>query len=372
LPNFVGPTYQARSKNYNAERCINFYPEFGQFSTPKTKGMLVGTPGLRRFVALPAGPITALFSQDQRAFAVGGRNFYELFAGGTYVIRNNDLATDSNPATISSNGTNGHQLFVTSGGIGYIFDLNDNTFTTIAATGFPSPVVMGNYVDSYFIALKAQSNQFNISALLDGLSWNGLDVAQTSLSSDPKLAIGISHRNVFVFGEKRTEVWSNTGAANFPFAPNPGVFIEHGIIAPFSVVNLDNTLYWLGGDEQGAGVVWRANGYTPERVSTHGIEYFINTYPTIKDAIGFAYQDEGHSYFWLYFPTAPTSLVYDVSTGLWHERALWNPDLMDWEPHLARCHCYAFGKHLVGDRQSGSVYHMSLDYLDDEVVVTAP
>lgn len=370
LEGFVGPTYTARSSNYNAERCINFYPEFSRNSTPKTKGMLVGTPGLARFAALPAGPIRAIFFQDGRCFAVGGGTFFEVFAGGTHIIRASGLAVDTNPATISSNGAAGHQLFITSGGIGYIYDLVANTFATIADPGFPSPCLMGNFVDSYFITLLANSTQFHISALLDGMSWNGLDVAQVSESSDSKIALGISHRNVWLFGTKRTEVWYNSGAANFPFEPISGVFVEHGIIAPYSVVNLDNTIYWIGGSEQGDGIVWRANGYTPERVSTHAVEFFFNTYPTLSDIIGFAYQDEGHSFLWYYVPTADTSWVYDVATDLWHERALWNPELTNWEPHLARCHTFGFGKHLVGDRQSGTIYDMSLDYLDDTIVLS--
>jgi hypothetical protein len=60
-----------------------------------------------------------------------------------------------------------------------------------------------------------------------------------------------------------------------------------------------------------------------------------------------------------------TSLVYDASTQLWHEKAYLN-DCGDYEPHRAATHIFAFGKHLMGDYKSGKIYEQSLDILDDD------
>ncbi|MFE1676613.1 hypothetical protein ACFMJE_18460, partial [Acinetobacter baumannii] len=68
-------------------------------------------------------------------------------------------------------------------------------------------------------------------------------------------------------------------------------------------------------------IVYRAVGYTGKRISTHAIEYAIQSYSTITDAIAFTYQQEGHSFYVLTFPTADKTWVFDVSTELWHERA---------------------------------------------------
>ncbi len=54
--------------------------------------------------------------------------------------------------------------------------------------------------------------------------------------------------------------------------------------------------------------------------------------------------------------------------GLWHERALWDPDTAQWEPHLANSAMFAFGKTLVTDRSSGVIYELDLDAYDDSVV----
>jgi hypothetical protein len=299
---------------------------------------------------------------------VSGNLFVELLASRTFLSRGL-VANDTRPATICSNGQAGHQLFVTSGGAGYIFDLVANTFSEITADGFPRPVVMGAFVDQYFVALKGNSIQFNISALANGLVWEGLDVAQVSQSSDNKLAMLANHSEVWLFGSRTTEVWYNSGNASFPFQPIQNTLIEHGIVAPFSAVCLDNTIFWLGQDITGDRMVWKAQGYLPTRVSNHAIEYFLNKAPRVSDAMAYAYQEEGHSFYVLYVPTMETTLVYDVATNQWHERATWDTRSMRWFPHVGRCHCFGFGEHLIGDRQSGTVYRQSLDLYAESLVV---
>lgn len=372
-PGFCGPSYQPRSVNVNAERSINLYPEVVDSGTPKVKTWLVGTPGLKSFVNFTVdlgGPVRALWAMDGRAFAVCGEGFYEFFAHQRGK-RWGSMAVDGNPATICSSGTAGHQIFVTSGGSGYIFDTSDNSFTKITDPNFPSPCTHGLYVDSYFVALKGLSRTFVISEQLDGLSWNGLDVAEMSWSTDNLRAIAASHREIWCFGSQHTQVWYDSGAAAFPFQPMP-TLIEHGILAPYSVVSLDNTLIWLGANALGVGTVWRANGYTPQRISTHAVEYWLSKRDRLHRAIAYAYQEEGHSFFVLAVPESgsredETTWVYDVSTGWWHERATWDEDELRYTPHEGRCHCYAFGRHFVGSRSSGLILEQSLDYYDEDL-----
>lgn len=367
--------------NVDAERSINLYPEVVDSGTPKVKTWLVGTPGLRGYLNFGqnhGGPVRALYALNGRAFAVVGMVFYEFFANRKAIWRG-DVAVDGNPASICSNGTAGNQIFIVSGGHGYIFRLDDNSYVELGTDpaivnpnylytpNFPYPCAMGAFLDGYFIGLLAHSRQFRLSALEDGTSWDGLDVGEVSDAADDLRALAVTHRELWLFGEHSTHPWYNSGVASFPFQPISGVYIEHGILAPYSVVMLDNTLFWLGSDRLGTGIVWRANGYTPQRVSTHAVEYWLKQKGRLDRSIAYAYQDEGHSFYHLYVPDAETSWTYDVATGFWHERATWDPDELRWEPHLSRCHCYAFGRHLVGDRSSGQVYEMSLDLFDEDI-----
>ncbi len=146
-------------------------------------------------------------------------------------------------------------------------------------------------------------------------------------------------------------------------------------MAPFSAQSLDNSVFWLGGNEQGGGIAYRAQQFNPQRISTHAVEYAWLQYGKIDDVIAWVYQEDGHAFYVLWFPSGETSWVYDVTTSLatgqpvWHERAHWNPQLATWQPHVARCHAFAFNKHFVGDRRSGGIYEQSVSFYDEELVV---
>jgi hypothetical protein len=117
-------------------------------------------------------------------------------------------------------------------------------------------------------------------------------------------------------------------------------------------------------------VAYRAQGYTPQRISTHAVEHAWAQYPRMDDTIAWSYQDKGHAFAAWYVPSAETTWTYDAATGVWHERALWDPTNLVWTPHLARCHAFAFDRHLVGDRQSPAVYVLDADlYTDGRVVL---
>jgi hypothetical protein len=365
VPGFIGPTFEARSVNANTERVINLYPEVVG-GTPKAPLVLLHTPGTRLFAQRGGGPVRGLFAQDGRAFAVSGGEFVEVFASGLTTVRGL-VYGGWEPVTICSNGAAGHQLFITSHGYGYIFDLVSGTFTGLTDPSVPSPIRMGAFCDGYFLALVGGTGTLRYSALEDGLTWDTLDVIQRSYGSDAIEALVVNHRELWMFGSRTSEVWYDSGDADTPFVPIQGTFIEHGIAAPWSAVRVDNTIFWIGQDERGAGVVWRAQGYTPIRVSTHAIERWLASVP-LAQVLGWSYQDEGHTCYWLYVPDLETALVYDLATDLWHERAHWDTTRMRWIPHVARCHAWGFNRHLVGDRQSGAIYALDLDALDDELV----
>jgi hypothetical protein len=197
-------------------------------------------------------------------------------------------------------------------------------------------------------------------------------VAQTSKTADDKIAMIVNHGEVWLLGTQRSEIWVDQGDVNTPFAPIPGTIIESGIVAPWSVQRLDNTIYYVQGDERGSNQVVRiAGGYTPEVVSTFAISTYLNELgpARTKNAIAWTYNEENHAFYLLYIPDAPTTLVYDVAVDLWHERALWDDDLMVFIPDFGRCHCFpSWGVHLVGDRGSGTVFHQSLEFQQDLVV----
>jgi hypothetical protein len=142
-----------------------------------------------------------------------------------------------------------------------------------------------------------------------------------------------------------------------------GAFNEIGCIAAYSVAKLDNGLFWLGADARGNGIVYRSKGYSGERVSTHAVEWQIQQYPTLADAVAYTYQQDGHSFYVLNFPTADTTWVYDVATGAWHERAGW--DLGQFTRHRGNCQMNFNNEIVIGDYRSGQIYAYDLNIYDE-------
>lgn len=376
LQGFVGGQSAVRSPNANAERTYNWILEKPP-GYPKVPAYFVPTPGVSPFVVLPEGPIRGLFEQDDRAWAVAGASLYELFANQTYVSRGTAIA-DGKPATFACNGANGNQLLISSGGKAYVQDLVTNIVTEVTTNA--EPVAMVTTSDGYGIALQQNSNQFNISALNDFTTWDPIDVYAVSTVPDELRAIWVNHRELYTAGSQNTSVWQNTGDADVPFQPASGVQIHQGIGAVYAFTLIDNTAYFLGANANGNRIVYRYEGYSPKRVSDTAIEFILNNYPRVDDAEMWSYQDEGHAFVVLYLPSPPdvqahevdhTTLVYDISTDTWHCRALWDPTLVRWNPHLARNHCVAFGHHLVGDRAGNGVYRLSLAYATNTIAVVA-
>jgi hypothetical protein len=380
----VGGSYQGLGAIIDLERSINLLVEqpprsSGALNNPytQTPGALIGTPGYSVFARLPGAPVRALFEQDGRCFTVVGAYLFELFASGTFNTIG-PVAVDSNPATICSNGQAGFQLFIVSGGHGYIFDLNLGTLTDVSTQSeFPFPALCGWFTDGYFGALQQNSITFALSNLENGLIWdiNQGGKAQISEASDNIQNAVVSHREIWFTGSKTTEIWSDIGTADFPYAPIPGTLIERGIDGPYTLCSIDNTVMCVSKNQDGSRDVVRANGYAFQVVSNPGIANLLSLAPSMQGAIAWPYVQNGHGYFLLSIPDmltdyGVTSPVYDVSNNTWHERGLYMPDADQFVLDLGRCHAYAFDQHLVGDRQSGTIYTMGFSQQAMDVVLT--
>lgn len=107
-----------------------------------------------------------------------------------------------------------------------------------------------------------------------------------------------------------------------------------------------------------------ARGYQASRISTHAIETALGTEAPLSSALAWAYHMEGHRFYMLHVPTRDMTLVYDVASGLWHERAALTAEGA-FSRH--RCHVgtYGHGRIMGGDYESGQVYTLSLEAFDD-------
>ena len=354
----VGPTYQEWSLPFDAQRSVNLFPVLDQMG--KEVAAMYGTPGLSLFSTAGQNPVRGLFqATNGRGFAVAGADLYEITADGTAT----SLGTLDQSSGIVSMAENGFQLCVCDGVNLYILTYATNTFQKVTDTDLP-PSGTVTFIDGYFIVNKNDTGSFYISALYDGLSWDALDFATAESSPDNLNRVFNAVGHLWLLGTETSEVWTNTGNSAFPFQRIAGAKMEIGCVAPHSAVEIDNSLFWLGADKFGQGIVYQARGFTPRRVSNDPIERIIQDATNLDQVRAYAYQEDGHLFYVLTGGGLPTTLVYDVTTQIWHERAYLN-EFGAYEQQLGCCYMYIFGKHLVGDRRNGKIYEMSRDFYSD-------
>ena len=337
---------------------VNMFPELVP-EGGKQPAFLMRCPGLRRKVTVGSGPIRGLWQLNNILYVVSGGSLYSVTTSGTITLLG--TIAGQNPVSMTDNGT---QIFIAADPAGYIFNASTGVFAQITDPDYPGASVV-DFLDSYFVFIQPNSQKIWVTSLLDGTSVDPLDFASAEGDPDNIISMIVDHREVWLFGDNSTEVWYNAGGPDFPLARIQGAFNELGCAARYSVAKMNNQIYWLGKDARGAGVVYQANGYMGQRISTHAVEWQIQQYINISDAVAYTYQQDGHSFYVLTFPSANQTWVYDAVTGAWHERAAWVNGA--WARQRGTSQVFYNGEVLVGDYENGNIYAYDLTvYADDD------
>jgi hypothetical protein len=364
---FIGPSYQLASLNVDCQRCINMYPELDEIGTGKEREIasLKSTPGLTLVGTVGTGPIRGMY------LATNGV-FYVASGTGIYIVSSSfastliaTLTTASGPVSIVDNGL---QIVFVDGTTGWWSTLGTTTSTQfLAANGFQGASQV-SFMDGYFIFLVPNSNTIFCSDLY-AITFNLEDISfQPSSNAQNIIGQTVDHQNIWLFKEKTVDIYYDQGGTP-PFVAVSGAFMEIGIVAQFSLVKCDNTLFWLGGDSKGWGIVYQVSGYQPQRVSTHAVETAINSYGNIAGAVAYSYQQNGHAFYVINFPNANSTWVYDVTTQLWHERVYTSQG--QFQRHLVQYQTFVFQMQIGGDYQSGNLYSLTDSvYTDNGAPIT--
>lgn len=355
----LGATYVARSVNAANSRMVNLFPEV----TPeggKERGFLTRAPGLRRLATVGSGPIRGMWSFGGAGYVASGNSLYRINTAYSPTL----LGPISGTGPVSM-ADNGFQLFTACNGPSYIYNRITNSFVQITDPDFPGAKTVG-FLDQFFVFNEPNSQRVWTTAILEGTDIDALDFASAEGDPDDLVGLIVDHREAWLFGTKTVEVWYTVGGTGFPLARIQGAFNEIGCAAPYSICKMDNGLFWLGSDARGYGMVYRANGYKGDRISNHGMEWQIQQYGNISDAIGYTYQQEGHSFYVLTFPSADATWCYDVSTNAWHERAGWNTPAGVFTRHRSNCQMFFNNTNIVGDFENGNIYALDTNVYDDD------
>lgn len=361
---FVGGSYSHRSTVVDAELTLNKYPEYMESNGARVPSALMDTPGLHEVSASngQGGCRCAYTTSTGRLFMVFSNSVYEITTTYSRVLRCG-VSGFSGRITMVDNGT---QLFICEGATkkGWIYDLAANTSTQIIAPDYPGGS-HAIYIDGYFGCEVPGTQKWQWSALGDGLSWPALNFVSAEGFPDAITALVCTNLEIWAFGTKSVVVFYHSDSPTFPFQRFPSAVIPIGTISPWSVATISGTIFWLGSDANGYGSVWASQGHgLPRRISTYAEEYQIGK-SAITDASAYCYAQEGHTFYVLNLPSAGKTIVYDVTTGEWHNRGYMVPLTGVVERHLGECLAFFNGRNIVGEYRNDSIYWFDLDwYLD--------
>ena len=344
----------------------------------RTTTPLVSTPALVPYLSVGPNPILAMNDEAPGViYFVSGTKAYRLrfVPGGAPAL---EILLDVGTADA---GTSPWNSFVTiaAGPIAAVICVPPRAYTCGHLPGdalnlITDPDYPGAssvcYVDGYFaFSSLGDTSQWFISRLLDPTSFDALDFVFSDAMPNAVRRV-VSHREqVWTIGENGFQVWYDAGSSGlettpgvsfFPFRRMAGGVVPIGTGSPLSVCKADQSLFWMGID----GIVYRSNGYTPKRISTHAIEAIVAGNSVSLDAVTHAYR--GH---WFYCLTTldHRTLVYDVATDKWHERSTSTDGHAPWTAWMAAVDNNAL--HLFGDRTTGQLYTLFMQAEDAGVTV---
>lgn len=363
----LGGAYSARSPIANAQRCINLFPE----GNPKDAPVPVTyyqTPGKRLVAGNPgSGPARCLYrASNGQGYYVAGASVYYITPGNGLTLLG-IIGTATGICSMIDNGIT--VLLVDASSQGYTITLATNAFALfVDPTGTFQGASRVDYLDTFIMWNVLGTNEFG-STLSNELAIDPTYIAAKTGYPDPLQTLIVNRHEILLIGQLKTEIWFDAGGSLFPFAELPGAYFEHGTCARYSVASTDISVFWLSQDLQGQGMVFRAQGYDCKKISNFALDFQIRKMAAqgiIADAVGFCYQQDGHVFYQLNFPTGDQSWVWDEASNEWHQRC-WSDANGVLHRDRAQVCANINGQILVGDWQTGDLLALDLTVYTDYV-----
>lgn len=353
----IGGAYSDDAKAWSCQDTVNWIPVAAERSGSRTPTMLRGAPGMRTFCITGSGqPIRGAHNVEGLLLVVSGTTLYRVSTLGAATA----LGTIPGVERVSmahNQITGGSEVAIANGQGGYVYNTVTGTLTQITDDGFPGAIRF-DFCDGYIMGVEPGRRFAFHSQLAAAGDYNTLDRYEAEGSPDKLVGQIVTHREWWLFGERTIEPYVNTGEATGTFQRSSGTVIEVGAASRNAIVQMDNSVFWLGND----GVVYRANGYAPQRISTHAIEQAISRC-NLAQAFAFTFEDRGHKIFYLTFPDGMT-WGYDAASSEWHRRK--SDGLDRWRINtLTRWN----GRWIAGDYTNGKLYELNWDVQDEDHAV---
>lgn len=366
--------YVSRSLPISNQECVNLYVHVNQ-GGGLAKESLFGTPGIKGLTTTGTDRQInrGAHVMDGIPYFVNGGTLYNVIRSvdvyGQESFTYNALGTVEGMTERVSMDDNGTQLCIlVPGGKGYIYNPDAGTpFQEITdpdfrANGNPQHVA---FIDGVFI-FTTDEKKFISSAINDGLSYNALDFGSAEADPDAVVAPVVSKNQLYICGTETIEQFynnaANTGAA-FPWTRVQGGSLGVGVFAPFSLLSVADTFFFIGGSPRESASVYMVAGGSAQIISTDAINYVLEqlSESQLSSVFAWSYSENGARFVGWTLPT--TTIVYDMTSQRWHERRtrFITPTANNetrWRPNSI---VKAYARIMCGDSVDGRIGEVSLD-----------
>lgn len=352
---------QGRSNAPGMQSLVNMYVEEVK-GEGRTDAVCYSTPGLSLFSTianggLPRGQITA----NEVHYVVMGTRLYSVTSAGVTT----DLGEVEGTALVDM-AFNGNQIDIVAELKSYSYEVATLTLAEISDPNFAQASTCDS-LNSYSVYGIKNTGQFEWR-LTNSTTFSALDRATAEAESDNLVAVRKVGNELALLGNTSVEWWYTTGqsAPGDAFAKTSTASASIGCVSRDTALVFDSGLTWVGRDGKAGGMgVYRAEGYTPRKISPPQIDRFLETVTTPSSLRAFSYQSRGHLFYVLTNPSE-WSFAWDIATGQWSYRksGSWSQG----DDPLGGWDASTFGlngsKQIVG-RSDGNLYALEADTLTE-------
>lgn len=218
----------------------------------------------------------------------------------------------------------------------------------------PVTVSFITMVDNYLMALNDGTQLVYFSVVDEPWNWDSDFVSAEQLPDNANSMISRGDE-VFVGGTRSIEILVDDGTT--PWIPNGYGAIEHGVLAPHSLVNCAGMICWLDEFKR----VVRLDGKTAVSLNPQ-LDTFVRRIPTVTDAIFDYMVIEGLQWLICQFPSSQVTVAVNLQSGIWSEwystvggnQQRWRAAVIAAAP--------SWDMVIIGDTTNGIVSQISTDY----------
>jgi len=248
---------------------------------------------------------------------------YQINSNGTFTAYTGATLTVGTVPHFTEDGTN---VFIAHGGTIAKVDTVALTVTALTGGNAPTGVTFIAYLDGFLVCdgeiggggvpgdLNFSDDKANGYIASD--SW---EVFNNEALGDSCTAVAVQWQEIYCFGPESMEASYNDGDS--PFARIDGGISPYGIVAPDSLLNVDNTLYFLSRVD-GAIRLMRIEGRRPV-VASESYDRQLQALTTPSDGRAFLIVDDGKPFYCVSFIADDITFAFNLRTRQWSQFGLW-------------------------------------------------